>query len=120
MKKLLLLAGEQSGVIYSERIAGRVRQMYPGVEIRGYSDYGFSIADLAVFGFWEVLKRIFFFMKVRKTMERAIDEWRPDAVCTVDYPGMNLRLCSYAKKNGIRAVHVVCPQVWAWRSGRIP
>lgn len=120
MKKLLLLAGEQSGLIYSERIAIRVRQMYPGVEIRGYSDYGFSVADLAVMGFWEVFKRIFFFMRVRKTMERAIDEWSPDAVCTVDYPGMNLRLAAYAKKKGIRTVHVVCPQVWAWKSGRIP
>ena len=53
-------------------------------------------------------------------MERAIDEWRPDAVCTIDYPGMNLKLAAYAKRRGIRTVHVVCPQVWAWHQGRIP
>jgi len=59
-------------------------------------------------------------MRVKRTMERVIDEWRPDVVCTIDYPGMNLRLAAYAKKRGIRTVHVVCPQVWAWHSGRIP
>ena len=120
MKRLLLLAGEESGAIYARRIEERAKDLFPGVEVRGYGDYGFTTADLAVFGFWEVLKRIFFFLRVRRTMERAIDEWRPDAVCTVDYPGMNLRLAAYAKSRGIRAVHVVCPQVWAWHRGRIP
>ena len=120
MKRLLLLAGEESGAIYARRIAARAKELFPGVEVRGYGEYGFTTADLAVFGFWEVLKRIFFFLRVRRTMERAIDEWRPDAVCTVDYPGLNLRLAAYAKSKGIRAVHVVCPQVWAWHRGRIP
>ena len=53
-------------------------------------------------------------------MERAIDEWKPDVVCTVDYPGMNLKLAAYAKSKGVRTVHVVCPQVWAWHQGRVP
>ena len=114
--KILLLAGEESGEIY----AGGIRRRLSGHEVRGYGDYGFAVSDLAVFGFAAVLRKIFFFMRVKRTMERAIDEWRPDAVCTVDYPGMNLKLAAYAKRRGIRAVHVVCPQVWAWRRGRIP
>ena len=77
MNRLLLLAGEESGAIYARRIEERAKELFPGVEVRGYGDYGFTTADLAVFGFWEVLKRIFFFLRVRRTMERAIDEWRP-------------------------------------------
>ena len=118
--KLLILAGEESGVHYARRIADAVRERDPSVEVRGYSDYGFRTADLAVFGIWAVLRRIFYFLRVKRTMERAIDEWRPDVVCTVDYPGMNLKLAAYAKSKGIRAVHVVCPQVWAWHQGRVP
>ena len=118
--KLLILAGEESGVHYARRIADAVRERDPSVEVRGYSDYGFRTADLAVFGIWAVLRRIFYFLRVKRTMERAIDEWRPDVVCTVDYPGMNLKLAAYAKSRGIRAVHVVCPQVWAWHQGRVP
>ena len=114
--KILLLAGEESGLLY----ANRLRELLEGHEIRGYADYGFQTADLAVMGFWPVLKKISYFLGVKKTMERAIDTWRPDAVCTIDYPGLNLKLDAYAKAKGIRTVHVVCPQVWAWKKGRIP
>ena len=117
--KILLLAGEQSGVLYAERLAEFLRAR-TAVEIRGYGDYGFKTADLAVFGIWEVLRRIFYFLRVARTMKRAIREWRPDAVVTIDYPGMNLKLAAYAKGLGIPAVHVVCPQVWAWHRGRVP
>ena len=114
--KILLLAGEESGLIY----ANRLRSMMSADEVRGYEDYGFKTSDLAVMGFTAVLRRIFFFMRVKRTMMRAIDEWKPDVVCTIDYPGMNLRLAAYAKSKDIRTVHVVCPQVWAWKAGRIP
>lgn len=118
--KILLLAGEESGVIYANQIKRELLKSRPDAEIRGYGDCGFEIGDLAVFGVWEVLRRIGYFLRVKRTMERMIDEWRPDVVCTVDYPGMNLKLAAYAKSRGIRAVHVVCPQVWAWKKGRIP
>ncbi len=119
MRKILLLAGEESGVLYAKRIAAELESRGP-VEIRGYDDYGFKTADLAVFGIWAVIRKIFYFLKVKRTMERAIDEWRPDVVCTIDYPGLNLKLAAYAHARGIRAVHVVCPQVWAWHQSRIP
>ena len=118
--KLLLLAGEESGVLYASRIAEAVRGKNPSVEIRGYGHYGFETSDLAVIGFFAVLRKIRFFLRVKRTMERAIDEWKPDVICTVDYPGLNLKLAAYAKRRGSRAVHVVCPQVWAWKKGRIP
>ena len=114
--KILVLAGEESGQIYARRI----REMLPGHEVRGYEDYGFKTADLAVMGFVAVPRRIRYFLNVKAVMERAILEWRPDVVCTIDYPGMNLKLAAFAKTHGIRTVHVVCPQVWAWKSGRIP
>ena len=116
--KILLLAGEESGVLYAERLAEHLRAA--GAEIRGYGDYGFRTADLAVMGFWPVLRRLFYFLGVARTMKRAIREWRPDVVATVDYPGLNLKLGGYAKMLGIPSVHMVCPQVWAWHRGRIP
>ena len=119
-KKILVLAGEESGAAYAAAVADRLRKECPECEIRGYADWGFGTADLAVMGITAVLMRIFFFAKVKRSMERAIDEWAPDAVCTIDYPGMNLALSRYAKARGVRTVHVVCPQVWAWRAGRIP
>ena len=118
--KVLLLAGEESGVLYAKDLAQRLRDRDANMEIRTYQDYGFQTHDLAVMGFVAVLRRLFFFLNVRRTMMRAIDTWRPDVVCTIDYPGLNLKLAAHAKRRGIKAVHVVCPQVWAWRAGRIP
>jgi lipid-A-disaccharide synthase len=115
--KILLLAGEESGVLYAERLAGLLRR--EGAEVRGYGDYGFETSDLAVMGFWPVLRRLFYFLGVARTMKRVIRQWRPDVVATVDYPGLNLKLAAYAKGLGIPSVHMVCPQVWAWHRGRI-
>ena len=39
--KILLLAGEESGLLY----ANRLRELLEGHEIRGYADYGFQTAD---------------------------------------------------------------------------
>ena len=113
--KVLLLAGEESGVLYAERL----RRALPGCEFQTYQDH-YKTSDLAVMGFWAVIKRIFFFLGVQRTMKRIIREWRPDVVVTIDYPGLNLKLAAYAKARGIPAVHIVCPQVWAWHQGRIP
>ena len=118
MKKILVLAGEESGMLYARALKERL--VAQGCEVRGYQDYGFETSDLAVFGFGAVLKKIPFFLRVKRTMECAIDEWRPDVVCTIDYPGMNLKLAAYAKGRGARVVHIVCPQVWAWHQDRIP
>jgi len=118
--KILLLAGEESGVMYADRLRAEIAKSFPDAEIRGYGDYGFKTVDLAVMGIGQVLKKIFYFLRVKRTMERAIADWQPDVVCTVDYPGMNLKLAAYAKTWSIRTVHVVCPQVWAWKRGRIP
>ena len=113
--KILLLAGEESGVLYAERL----RRALPGCEFQTYQDR-YKTSDLAVMGFWAVIKRLFFFLGVQRTMKRVIREWRPDVLVTIDYPGLNLKLAAYAKARGIPAVHIVCPQVWAWHQGRIP
>ena len=124
MKKFLILAGEESGLIYADRLRREIEAALSArgeaASFRGYQSEGFETGDLAVMGFWAVLRKIFFFLRVRRTMERVIREWRPDAVVSVDYPGLNLRLDAYAKSLGIPAVHLVCPQVWAWHQDRIP
>lgn len=118
--KVLLLAGEESGLIYAERLREVLRAERPDAVFRGYQSEGFKTADLAVMGFGAVLRRLPYFLGVARTMKRVIRTWRPDVVVTVDYPGLNLKLAAYAKALGIPAVHLVCPQVWAWHRGRIP
>ncbi|MGN0853723.1 MAG: lipid-A-disaccharide synthase [Kiritimatiellia bacterium] len=120
-RKILLLAGEESGLFYAERLQEALTRISPDrLLFRGYQTEGFKTGDLAVMGFGPVLKKLFFFLGVARTMKGIIRDWRPDVVVTVDYPGLNLKLAAAAKKLGIPAVHVVCPQVWAWHKNRIP
>lgn len=76
--------------------------------------------EMAVVGFWEVLKRLPTLWRIWRRALRALDEEKPDALLLVDYPGFNLRLAAAAKKRGIRVIYYISPQVWAWNRGRIP
>lgn len=118
--KVLLLAGEESGVLYARQLRDALARMAEGAVFRGYDTEGFKTGDLAVMGFWPVIRRLFYFLGVARALRRVIRDWKPDVVVTVDYPGLNLKLAAYAKARGIPAVHLVCPQVWAWHRGRIP
>jgi lipid-A-disaccharide synthase len=80
----------------------------------------FDIGDLAVMGVPEVLLRLPFFKRV---FDRVLDlarRRRPSAVVLVDFPEFNLRLAAAASRLGLKVIYYICPQVWAWRRGRIP
>ncbi len=128
--KILLCAGEASGDMYAARLIDELRSRTDEeIEFRGTggaetaargAELAYRVEDMAVMGFWPVLKKLPFFMRAMRDMKRMVSEWRPDAVVTVDYPGFNLRLARFAHSAGVPAVHIVCPQVWAWHRGRIP
>jgi lipid-A-disaccharide synthase len=37
----------------------------------------------------------------------------------VDYPGFNLRIAEWGKKNGFKIIYYISPQVWAWKENRV-
>ncbi len=44
---------------------------------------------------------------------------RPAALVTIDAPSFTLRLAGRVRPRGVRVVHYVAPQVWAWRPWRV-
>jgi lipid-A-disaccharide synthase len=44
---------------------------------------------------------------------------QPALLVTIDSPGFTLRIAEAVKPRGIRVMHYVAPQVWAWRPGRV-
>lgn len=82
-------------------------------------DSQFPMQELAVMGLAEILPRIFSLQRRIKQTIAAIIAMRPDVVVTIDSPGFCLRVLRGIEGAGIRRVHYVAPQVWAWRPERV-
>ncbi len=129
--KFYVLAGEASGDSRGVELMRALRERLPGVQFLGAGgpqmrafggDGIFDWADEAVVGLWDVLKKYGYFRAQMQRMLAEIQREKPDALITVDYPGFNLRFAQAAKARvpGLRTIHYVSPQVWAWNRGRIP
>jgi lipid-A-disaccharide synthase len=74
--------------------------------------------SLVVMGFVEIVSRLPFFLSLRRSVVRILEERRPDLVIPIDYPGFNLRLMHQAHQAGIPVLYYIAPQLWAWRQER--
>ncbi len=128
--RLLISAGEVSGDLHAAAVLRALRGLVDR-PIEAYGIGGDQLAaegcevlahtdQTAVIGLWEALRRYGFFRGLMRRLEREIERRPPELVLTIDYPGFNLRLAARARRRGLRTVHYICPQVWAWRPQRIP
>ena len=125
---IYLIAGEQSGDILGARLIRAIRSRRPDVTFTGIGGSVmaaegvpslFPVSDLAVMGLLEVLPRIF---RLRALFRQAIESVRtrrPDVLVTIDSPGFTLRILEALRDSGLKRVHYVAPQVWAWREHRV-
>lgn len=77
-------------------------------------------SDLAVIGIVDVLLNYHKFLKRLRRLRQSMQQRKPDLLLLVDYPDFNLKLAETAKSLSIPVLFYVSPQVWAWRSGRVP
>mgnify|MGYP006173688263 CR=1 FL=1 len=73
---------------------------------------------MAFMGFWEVITNLRTILRYIKKCKKDLLEWQPDVLVLVDYPGFNLRIAEFAKKNDIKTIYYISPQVWAWHRSR--
>lgn len=77
------------------------------------------IKDLAFMGFIEVLANIKTILQNITLCKKDIEDFKPDALFLIDYPGFNLRIAKWAKSNGIKVYYYISPTVWAWKESRV-
>jgi lipid-A-disaccharide synthase len=126
--ELAIVAGEVSGDIQAGRLVKEIKTIEPDLKIWGIcgpkmqeagAEKISDITELAVVGFFEVIKN---YGRIRKVFYKILNEIKvrkPKAVILVDYPGFNLRLAKEIKKIGIPVFYYISPQVWAWGKGRV-
>jgi lipid-A-disaccharide synthase len=127
-REVMIVAGEVSGDHHAAELVRRVRERDPEVTFWGcggdrLAGQGVEILhhvrELAVMGLVEVLRRYPYFRRVYRDLLARAAARRPDLVVLVDYPGLNLRLAAALHEMGLRVIFYICPQVWAWKRGRI-
>ncbi len=121
---IVLCAGELSGDMHAAhvvralgRAGGHVSGMAGNDCAAAGMDVRFHHRDYAVIGFTGVLAGLPKFCRLERAMKSLID--RAALFIAVDYPGLNLRLCEYAKRRGVPVLYYIAPQVWAWGAQRV-
>lgn len=129
---IFIVAGEVSGDVHGAELLSALKKEKPNVRVRGLGGpamqkiAGPDIDDwldfAAVMGVWEVLKHYKAFKKRMLDTVAAIEADPPKVLLLIDYPGFNLRLAERVEAVAPQThiVQYVCPQVWAWKKGRIP
>jgi lipid-A-disaccharide synthase len=127
--RVMIIAGEPSGDMHAAALMRALQaKLDSKVEFRGIggdlmkaagAELLYHTDQTAVIGLWDVLRHLGFFKSMLRQMERELKQWKPDVLLTVDYPGFNLRLAAKAHKLGIKTIHYICPQIWAWHRSRV-
>lgn len=124
-----LIAGEASGDLHASRlmnalkrydgttefrfIGGDLMAAEGGTMVRHYS-------ELAYMGFVPVLLHLPTILSNMRRCKRDIEQWKPDVVILIDYPGFNLSIARHVKaRTGIPVFYYISPKIWAWKEYRI-
>jgi len=127
IKKILIVCGEPSGDLLAANLVSAIKNLGPDIKISALGgahlakagcEIFYDIQELAVMGFFDVLKKLPKFFKLKTIILRKIDTDKPDAIILVDFSGFNLRLACAINKR-IPVIYYVSPQVWASRENRI-
>jgi lipid-A-disaccharide synthase len=89
-KRVMIIAGEASGDQHGAKLVRAMRSRYDGLFFCGIG--GQAMRDAGV---------------------------RVEVDALIDFPDFNLHVAATAKKLGIPVLYYICPQVWAWRPGRV-
>lgn len=126
--KYYIIAGEASGDLHGSNLIKELKKLDTSAVIRCWGGDKMQQAggelvkhyrDLAFMGFWEVIKNLFTILRNLKFCKKDIEQFQPDTLILIDYPGFNLRIAKWAKQKGLRIIYYISPQVWAWKENRV-
>lgn len=127
--KYYLIVGEASGDLHASRLMRSLKKYDELAEFRFFggdlmaAEGGIRVKhykELAYMGFVPVLLHLGTIFSNMKRCKEDIVAWKPDVVILVDYPGFNLNIAKFLKKNTLIPVYYyISPKIWAWKEWRI-
>ena len=126
--KYYLIAGEASGDLHGSNLMWALAEIDPQAQFRFWGGDRMEAVggklikhyrDLAFMGFWEVVTNLRTILRNIDLCKGDITAYQPDALIFIDYPGFNMRIAKWAKRQGIPTHYYISPQIWAWKENRI-
>lgn len=126
--RYFVIAGEASGDLHGSFLIEKLRLFDRNAVIEGWGGNLIEkqnvklhkhINDLAFMGFVEVAKNLPTILNNIKLAKKQIQDFKPDTLILVDYPGFNFRIAKWAKKQGYKVMYFISPNVWAWKANRV-
>ena len=126
--KYYLIAGEASGDLHGSNLMRALAEIDPQAQFRFWGGDRMEAVggklikhyrDLAFMGFWEVVTNLRTILRNIDLCKGDITAYQPDALIFIDYPGFNMRIAKWAKRQGIPTHYYISPQIWAWKENRI-
>ena len=126
--KYYIIAGEASGDLHGSNLVKEIFRLDKNATIRAWGgekmkDAGATVIknykDLSFMGFYEVLLNLNTILKNIRFCKSDIKKFNPNKIILIDYPGFNLRIAKWAKKNNFFVNFYIAPQIWAWKESRI-
>jgi lipid-A-disaccharide synthase len=128
--QIMVVAGEASGDLHAAKLVKALRAASPNSEFEFFGAAGPKMRDsgvesivrsdeLSIVGLLEIAQALPMFLGAFRKLKEAAKCRQPDVAILLDFPDFNLKLAKALKKQGIKVVYYISPQLWAWRSYRI-
>ncbi len=126
--KYYIVAGEPSGDLHGSNLIKHLKKIDSRASFRGFggdlmqeagADIALHYKKMSFIGIWEIVKNIKTINKTLEYCKNDIANYTPDAIILIDYPGFNLKIAEYGKKQGYKILYYIAPKVWASRKSRI-
>ncbi len=123
-----IVTGESSGDMHAANLVSKLKKLDKSMVVRAWGgkrliseevSLARDITKNTVMGFWSVIKNLKTLNSDLNFCKEDILSFKADALILVDYPGFNLKIAEFAKKNGIKVFYYIPPKVWAWNKRRI-
>lgn len=126
---IMISAGEASGDLHAAKLVRALRESAGGLDLKFFGAAGSLMREagvesivnsdhFSIVGLPEIAKALPMFLRAFRDLKNAAVERKADAVILVDLPDFNLKLAKSLKKQGLKVIYYISPQLWAWRSYR--
>jgi lipid-A-disaccharide synthase len=126
--KYYIIAGEASGDLHGSNLIKELKNINPSSTFRCWggdlmksqcNKLVMHYKDFSYMGFLEVIvnaKKILSYISLCK---KDIEEYNPDIIIYIDYPGFNMKIAEWAKRNNFTNHFYISPKVWVWKEYRV-